>query len=155
MTRQLPTPIAGFLAGRRFAVAGVSREPGHVGNAVCKKLRTAGYDVVPLNPGATTVDGAACYPDVTAVPGAVDGVVVTTHPDAAESIVRQAAERGVRHVWLHRSFGRGSVSDAAVRAAAELGIACIAGGCPLMYCEPVDLGHRCMRWWLQRQGRVP
>jgi hypothetical protein len=24
-----------------------------------------------------------------------------------------------------------------------------------MFCEPVDLGHRCMRWWLQRQGRVP
>jgi hypothetical protein len=24
-----------------------------------------------------------------------------------------------------------------------------------MFCEPVDFGHRCMRWWLQRQGRVP
>jgi hypothetical protein len=24
-----------------------------------------------------------------------------------------------------------------------------------MYCEPVDFGHRCMRWWLGRQGRVP
>ena len=155
MTRQLPDPVAGFLAGRRFAVAGVSREPKHVGNAVFKKLRTAGYDVVPLNPGAAEVEGVTCYPDVTAVPGAVDGVVVTTHPDTAELIVRQAAERGVRHVWLHRSFGRGSVSHAAVRAAADLGISCIAGGCPLMYCEPVDLGHRCMRWWLRRKGSVP
>jgi hypothetical protein len=32
---------------------------------------------------------------------------------------------------------------------------CIVGGCPLMFCDPVDVGHRCMRWWLQRQGRVP
>jgi hypothetical protein len=24
-----------------------------------------------------------------------------------------------------------------------------------MYCAPVDFGHRCMRWWLRRQGRVP
>jgi hypothetical protein len=29
------------------------------------------------------------------------------------------------------------------------------GGCPLMYCAPVDFGHRCMRWWLRRQGCVP
>jgi hypothetical protein len=25
----------------------------------------------------------------------------------------------------------------------------------LMFCEPIDVGHRCMRWWLQRQRRVP
>jgi hypothetical protein len=24
-----------------------------------------------------------------------------------------------------------------------------------MYCAPVDFGHRCMRWWLRWQGRVP
>jgi hypothetical protein len=24
-----------------------------------------------------------------------------------------------------------------------------------MYCEPVDFGHRCMRWWLARRGRIP
>ncbi|MDH4042824.1 MAG: CoA-binding protein [Gemmatimonadota bacterium] len=155
MPKQLPDAVAAFLAGRRVAVAGVSREPGHVGNAVFKKLRAAGFDVVPLNPGAAEVEGVPSYPDLAAVPGSLDGVVVTTHPDTAESIVRQAAACGVRHVWLHRSFGQGSVSEAALRAADELGIACIAGGCPLMYCEPVDLGHRCMRWWFRRKGRVP
>jgi hypothetical protein len=35
------------------------------------------------------------------------------------------------------------------------GIQCIVGGCPMMYCEPVDLGHRCMRWLLCFGGRVP
>jgi hypothetical protein len=32
---------------------------------------------------------------------------------------------------------------------------CIIGGCPLMFCDPVDVGHKCLRWWLQLQGRVP
>jgi hypothetical protein len=32
---------------------------------------------------------------------------------------------------------------------------CIVGGCPLMYCEPVDLPHRCMRWLLRMGGKVP
>ena len=50
------------------------------------------------------------------------------------------------------SLGR---ADAAVREGATLGVECIVGGCPLMFCEPVDVGHRCLRWWLQRRGRVP
>jgi hypothetical protein len=31
----------------------------------------------------------------------------------------------------------------------------IVGGCPLMYCQPVDFAHRCFRWWLRWQHRVP
>ena len=62
---------------------------------------------------------------------------------------------GMDAVWFHRSFGPGSVSPAAERAGREAGLTCIAGGCPLMYVDPVDVGHRCMRWWLSRRGRVP
>jgi hypothetical protein len=61
----------------------------------------------------------------------------------------------VKRVWFHRSFGTGSVSDEAVQACQNLGIDAIVGGCPMMFCEPVDVGHTCMRWWLQRRGRVP
>jgi len=61
----------------------------------------------------------------------------------------------VRHVWFHRSFGTGSVSDAAVEACRARGIEPIVGGCPMMFCGSVDIGHACMRWWLQRRGRVP
>jgi uncharacterized protein len=70
-------------------------------------------------------------------------------------VVNQCADCGVPRVWFHRSFGNGSVSDAAVRACASRNLSCIVGGCPMMFCEPVDVGHRCMRWWLQRKGRVP
>jgi len=89
------------------------------------------------------------------VPAPLDGVVIATAPAAAIDVVRQCAERRIPRVWFHRSFGDGSVSDEAVGACRTKGIDCIVGGCPLMFCEPVDFGHRCMRWWLQRQGRVP
>jgi hypothetical protein len=36
-----------------------------------------------------------------------------------------------------------------------LGIVCIVGGCPMIFCEPVDFDHKCMRWWFQRTGKVP
>lgn len=152
---KLPSPVAAFLASRRIAVAGVSRHPGQAANAVFKKLADSGYTVFPLNPKAEQVEGVRCYPDLAAVPELVDGVVVATHPNDALDVVRQCGRRGVQRVWFHRSFGQGSVSEAAVREGATLGIQCIVGGCPLMFCEPVDVGHRCIRWWLQRRGRVP
>jgi predicted CoA-binding protein len=96
-----------------------------------------------------------CYPSVAAIPGTVDGIVVATHPRQALDVVRQCAARDIRRVWFHRSFGDGSVSAEAVGECAARGITALVGGCPLMYCEPIDLGHRCMRWWLRRGGRVP
>ena len=152
---RIPEAVEAFLRGRRIAVAGVSRQPNQAANAVFRKLKTSGYDVFPINPKATELEGVPSYRDVAAVPGQLDGVVIATAPDVGVQIVRQCADRGVRRVWFHRSFGTGSVSDDAVRECRALGIDCIVGGCPLMFCEPVDVGHKCMKWWLQRQGRVP
>jgi predicted CoA-binding protein len=151
----LPKPVAEFLAGKRIAVAGVSRDSRQAANAVYRKLLQAGHEVFPVNPNAAEVEGTACYPSVAEIPGPVDGVVVATHPRQAVDVVRQCAARGIGRVWFHRSFGDGSVSLEAVRECAALGLTALVGGCPLMYCEPIDFGHRCMRWWLRRGGRVP
>ncbi len=150
----VPQPVVEFLKSRRIAVAGVSRTNG-VGNAVLRKLRASGYDVVPVNPNAAELEGTTCYPDLASIPGALDALVFASHPRLALDMVRQGAERGIRKIWFHRSFGEGSVSAEAVRECTARGIEPIVGGCPLMYCEPVDFGHRCMCWWLRRRGRVP
>ena len=152
---RIPTSVAEFLAGRRLAVAGVSRDGKQPANAIFRRLVASGFDVVPVNPNATEVEGVPCYPDLASVPVQVDGVVVATHPNASLSVARECAELGIRHVWFHRSFGSGSVSAEAVAVCEEVHANCIVGGCPLMFCEPVDFGHRCMKWWLQRTQRVP
>lgn len=150
-----PEPVAAFLRGRRVAVAGVSRHRNQAANAVFRRLKGSGYEVFPINPKASEVEGVRCYRDVAAVPVQLDGVVIATSPDVSVEIVRQCSDHGVRRVWFHRSFGSGSVSDEAVRECDAHGIDCIVGGCPLMFCDPIDFGHKCMRWWLQRRGRVP
>ena len=152
---KVPEQVARFLTGKRYAVAGVSRQPGQAANAVFRKLRDCGYEVFPVNPNASEIEGARCYSNLASIPVSVDRVVIVTHPSVSAEFVRQSANYGVEQAWFHRSFGEGSVSDEAVRECESLGIQCIIGGCPLMYCEPVDLGHRCMRWWLQRKDRVP
>ena len=154
----MPRPdsrIEDFLAQKRIAVAGVSRDANQAANAVYKKLRGAGYQVFALNPSAQEVEGDPCYPDLKALPEKVDGIVIATPPEAADQIVRQCAEAGVSRVWLHRSFGTGSVSPTAVKFCEEKGISVIAGACPMMYCKPVDFGHTCMRWALRLTGGLP
>ena len=84
-----PESVAMFLRGRRIAVAGVSRRPNQAANAVFRKLRGSGYEVFPINPKASEVEGATCYSDVGAVPGQLDGVVIATSPDISIQIVRR------------------------------------------------------------------
>lgn len=151
----MPEPVAEFLRGSRIAVAGVSRNSAQPANAVFRKLRDRGYTVLPINPNASEVEGEKCYPNLAAIPGPIDGVFVATHPNVAADLVRQCSERGVPRVWFHRSFGGGSVSEEAVRECEARGIEPIVGGCPMMYCDPVDVGHRCMKWWLRRRHRIP
>jgi predicted CoA-binding protein len=152
---EMPSSVAAFLAGKRFAVAGVSRRPQQPANAIFRKLRDCGFDVLPVNPNAAEVEGVRCYPDLASIPGAIDGVVIASHPSTALDIVRQCGEKGVGQVWFHRSFGAGSVAGEAIAECKARGVLYIVGGCPLMYCEPVDVGHRCIRSWLRLFGRVP
>ena len=151
----IPQNVTGFLAGKRFAVAGVSRDPRQAANAIFRRLLKSGYEVVPVNPRATEVEGVRCYPDLGAISGALDGLVVASPPVASLELVRQCVDRGISRIWFHRSFGQGSVALEAVRECELRGLECIVGGCPLMYCEPVDPFHRCLRWVLRWSGRVP
>ena len=147
---------AEFLAKKRVAVTGVSRHPqGHGGNIVYQRLRERGYIVFPVNSKADMVEGEPCYRDLKSIPGGVEAVVIATRPEAAASTLRECAELGIKHVWMHRSFGGGSVSDAAVVWGREHGIRVIAGGCPLMFDPTADPGHKVMRFVCALAGKVP
>ena len=144
-----------FLALERIAVVGVSGSKGEAANVIYRKLREAGYKVFPVNPKATELEGDVCYSDVGSIPGGVEGVVIATHPGVTSTVVEQCKEAGVGYVWMHRSFGTGSVSDKASELCAAAGISFVPGACPMMFCEPVDLGHRCLRWILKASGGLP
>ena len=145
-----------FLAQRRIAVAGVSRgETAGAANLVYRKLRTAGYEVFAVNPNAEVVEGDRCYPDLKSIPETVDAVVIATRPQTSETIVRQCAQLGITRAWMHRSFGTGSVSEAATQFCHDNNIEVIPGGCPMMFSQPVDFGHKCMRWLLGAFGGLP
>lgn len=144
-----------FLAQKRIAVAGVSRGSLEAANTVYRKLRKVGYQVFAVNPNAEEVEGDPSYPDLKSIPDGVDAVVAATHPEVTLQVVRECADLGISRVWMHRSFGRGSVSAEAVRLGRERGLTVIPGGCPMMFCPPVDLAHRCVRWISRLTGGLP
>lgn len=147
---------AEFLANKRIAVTGVSRDPGgHGSNVVYQRLRARGYQVFAVNPNTDTVEGDRCYPNLRSIPEGVEAVVVGTRPETAEATMRECAELGIRHVWMHRGPGPGSVSPAATSYGREQGITVIDGGCPLMFDPTADFGHKCMKVFLTWTGAVP
>ncbi len=147
---------AEFLAKRRVAVTGVSRKPqGHGSNIVYQRLRQRGYEVFAVNPNSDQVEGDRCFHDLKSIPGGVDAVVIGTRPETAIATMRECADLGIKHVWMHRAFGTGSVSSTAAAWGREHGIRVIDGGCPLMFEPAADPGHKVMRFVCTLTGKVP
>jgi predicted CoA-binding protein len=143
-----------FLGHKRVAVTGVSRKPkNHGSNTVYKRLRQRGYEVFAVNPNADEVEGDHAYRDLRSIPGGVEAVVIGTRPAIAEQTMRECAELGIKHVWMHRGPGAGSVSEAATAYGREHGITVIDGGCPCMFDPTADFSHKLMR--LVYSGKVP
>jgi len=145
-----------FLAKRRIAVTGVSRNAReHGANYVFRRLRECGYSVVPINPNVTEIEGARAFPDLASIPGGVEAVVIGTRPETALATMRECIALGIGYVWMHRSFGGGSVSPDAAQLGRYAGLTVIEGGCPLMFGPTADIGHKILRPILQWTGAVP
>lgn len=151
----VPLSVAAFLACRRVAVAGYSRSGNAPANAILRRLERTGHEVFAVNPNASQIDGRPCYPSIASIAGGVEAAMIVTHPSVAAVVAQKALDQGIRHIWFHRSFGDGSVSAEAVQLCRTRGVEPLEGGCPLMYCTPVDPAHRFFRWWLRIQHRVP
>ena len=124
-----------FLAHKRIAVTGVSRHPeSHGANVVYRRLRDRGYKVFP---------------------GGVEAVVIGTSPEHADETMHECADLGIEQVWMHRSFGGGSVSDTATLYGREHGITVIDGGCPCMFGLTADSGHKVMKVFATLAGNIP
>ena len=145
-----------FLSLKRIAVTGVSRNAGpHGSNAVYKRLRDRGYEVFAVNPNVDEVEGDRSFHSLADIPAVVDGVVIGTSPERALETMRECDALGIKRVWMHRSFGTGSVSDEATGYGREHGIAVIDGGCPCMFEPAADPGHKVMRFIFTLKGHVP
>ena len=95
------------------------------------------------------------YHDLGSIPGGVDAVVIGTRPEIADETMRECADLGIKHVWMHRGPGAGSVSKTATAYGRKHGITVIDGGCPCMFAPTADPRHKAMRFVFTLTGNVP
>lgn len=115
----------------RIAMIGASNRPYRPSSGVFIALRRAGYDVVPVNPGESIVDGRPSYPSLRAAvdaTGPVDIVDVFRRPEACPAHAREAIEVGARCLWLQL----GIVSREAGELAAAAGLSVVMDRCTII-----------------------
>ena len=110
---------------RRIAVVGLSPKSVRPSHQVAVYLLSAGYEVVPVNPGQDEILGLKCYPDLESVPGAVDIVDVFRNPGDVPGVVDSAIAIGARVIWLQL----GIVHAEAAWKAREAGLTVIMDRC--------------------------
>lgn len=136
-----------FLGCRRIAVVGFSRDPRSLSRAATDELRRRGYDVVPVNPNAgEAVDGRRCAARVQDVTPPPEAALLFTTPAVSEQVVRDCAEAGVRHVWMHRGMGPGAASSEAVAYCRSHGIEVVTDACVFMHLPEAGFVHRAHGW---------
>lgn len=144
------TAVNDFLNQRTLAVVGVSRSGKKFGNAATRELRKKGYRMIPVHPEAETIDGERCYPSLSRLPEQVGGVLVVVPPDQTEQVVREAADAGIRHVWMQQ----GAESQSAIDYCRDHDMSVVHGECILMFAEPTG-AHKLHRWFWRVLGKLP
>jgi len=97
---QLQDRIDAFLDGSPHAVVGASTDRDKYGNKVLRVYQQNDRPVYPINPKAEQVEGLKAYGDLASLPEKPHGISIITPPHITESIVEQAAELGIRHIWM-------------------------------------------------------
>ena len=147
--------IRDFLAAKRFALVGVSRQPQDFSRVLWREFLARGYDAVPVNPEADEIEGHACYARLEDIQPPVNSALLMTTPAVTDTLVRSCAETGVERVWLFRGAGRGAVSPDAVQFCEAHGISVIPGECPFMYLPGGAWFHRFHGWVRKITGAWP
>ena len=96
-----------FLAQRRIAFVGVSRNPRDLSRALFRELRGRGYDLVPVHPELPSVDGVPCAKQVQEIKPPVDGALLMTAPAVTDRVVRDCAAAGTPGSSCTREWDRG------------------------------------------------
>jgi hypothetical protein len=142
--------IEDFINNKNIAVVGVSRNASKFGNLAYKELKERGYQVYAVNPALKEFQGEPCYPDLSALQGKVDGVLLTVHPDQGLAVLEEASRVGIKNIWVQQQAD----SPALLESGRQLGLNLISGKCILMYAPPVRSFHKFHRVINQVFGKL-
>lgn len=143
--------IKQFMAQKNIAIVGVSRNDKKFGNALVKELKNKDYQLYPVHPQMESVHEIKCYESVAELPNDVSGIIICTKPNHTPDLVKQALDKGIKHIFLQQ----GAQNDEAIQLALDQGANIIHRRCALMYAEPVGSIHKFHRTLSKLFGAYP
>jgi uncharacterized protein len=155
MIRSTREDIEDFLAQKRLAMVGVSRNPKDFSRGLFRDLRERGYDMVPVNPKVSEVEGQKSYRSLKDIAPPADGALLMTPPTVTEGAVRDCFAAGIMRVWMHRGGGTGAVSQGAIDFCRKKGIRVVAGYCPYMFLPRTPFFHKVHGFFMKLTGGYP
>lgn len=115
---------------QRVAILGASGDRSKFGNKSLRAHRQAGWQVFPVNPRESVVEGLPAFASLAALPEPVERISVYLPPAVTLKLLPEIAAAGAGEVW----FNPGSADEAVRAEARRLGMAAIDG------CSIVALG---------------
>jgi predicted CoA-binding protein len=112
------------------AVVGASTNPRKFGNRAVRAFVRHGYDVRPIHPTASTVEGLRAYPSVVDVAEPIDLVTMYVPPEIGVELLDEIARKGTKQLWINP----GAESTALIEKARRFGFD------PILACSILRIG---------------
>jgi len=142
--------IQDFLSKKNIAVIGASRNAKKTGYMVFNHLRSLNYNVYPVNPNATEIDGVKCFPDFASLPEDTEAIIILVRRSLTEDVVKAAIARGIRHIWMQLE----TETPEAIELCKNASINVIYKKCIMMFSQPKGIHkfhHNVMKFF----GKIP
>jgi uncharacterized protein len=143
--------VQDFLEPKKLVVIGVSRKKNEFSRMAYVFLKNNGYQVFPINPNASEIEGDKCYSDIRSLPEKVGSALVLLPPEKTIEILPEIEAAGIRHVWLQQQ----TESPQAIQFCRDHGMDVVYGHCIFMFAEPVAFFHKMHKWGLKIAGKLP
>ncbi len=106
------------MAKPTIAVVGASADRSKYGNIAVRTYLAQGYEVFPVHPKETEIEGLKVYRSVLEILASLDRVSVYLPPAVGMKVVEEIAEKGTKELFLNP----GSESDELIEKARSLGL---------------------------------
>jgi predicted CoA-binding protein len=116
---------------RTVAIIGASNDRRKFGNRAVRAYARQGYDVKPVHPTETAIEGLPVYRTIADIPGSVDVVSMYVPASIGIALLDAVAAKAPTELWINP----GAESGALVARAKALGLS------PILACSIVAIGE--------------
>ncbi|MEQ8351196.1 MAG: CoA-binding protein [Leptospiraceae bacterium] len=99
--------------GPTMALVGATNNSTKFGNIIFRDMVSKGYEIIPINPRATTVNDVQAYPDLATANQQhdLDLLVYVVPPKHTLESLKEAHELGLKRVWIQPGAGNPDVRN--------------------------------------------